>query len=160
MSGGDTCHMQRQGKLYYFCGLIVPYMGKNIIASAAVFLILAVALGAFGAHGLPGLLSDWQLEEQEIVKRLDTFEKGVRYQMYHVLALLAVGIVALHRPATALTVAGMGFLVGILIFSGLLYAIVLTGVKPLGAVVPVGGLALIAGWIAVAVAGWQITAGK
>jgi uncharacterized membrane protein YgdD (TMEM256/DUF423 family) len=130
---------------------------KTWILLAGILGAAGVALGAFGAHSLPGLLSGWQLDDAEIAKRLDTFEKGARYQMYHVLALLAVGLLALHRPAAALNVAGVAFVLGILIFSGLLYAIVFTGIKPLGAIVPLGGTALIVGWIALAVAGWQWT---
>jgi uncharacterized membrane protein YgdD (TMEM256/DUF423 family) len=132
-------------------------MAKTWIVLAGILGATGVAVGAFGAHSLPGLLSHWQLEEQEVAKRLDTFEKGVRYQMYHVLALLVVGLLALHRTGPALTTAGVSYVAGILIFSGLLYAIVLTGVKPLGAIVPLGGMAFIVGWIALAVAGWQFT---
>jgi uncharacterized membrane protein YgdD (TMEM256/DUF423 family) len=102
------------------------------------------------------MLSGRDLDEAEIAKRMNTFEKGVRYQMYHVLALLAVGLLALHRPSAALTTAGVSFTAGIFLFSGLLYAIVLTGIKPLGAAVPIGGTAFIVGWAAVAVAGWQM----
>jgi uncharacterized membrane protein YgdD (TMEM256/DUF423 family) len=117
-------------------------------------------MGAFGAHALPGLLAGWRLDDAEVTKRMDTFEKGVRYQMYHVLALLAVGLLTLHKPCGALTAAGVCFTVGIVLFSGLLYVIVFTGIKPLGAVVPIGGVSLIAGWVAMAVAGWFLVVDK
>jgi uncharacterized membrane protein YgdD (TMEM256/DUF423 family) len=130
---------------------------KTWILLAGILGAAGVALGAFGAHSLPGLLAGWQLDDAEITKRLDTFEKGVRYQMYHVLALFGVGLWAWQRPSVALNVAGVAFVVGILLFSGLLYAIVFTGIKPLGAVVPLGGTAFIVGWLAIAVAAWRLT---
>jgi uncharacterized membrane protein YgdD (TMEM256/DUF423 family) len=141
-------------------GAIGEMTARTWILLAGIFGGLGVAIGAFGAHSLPGLLSSWQLDTEEIDRRLVTFEKGARYQMYHALALLAVGLLALHRPTPALTVAGLSFLVGIVLFSGLLYAIVFSGVKILGAFVPIGGLAFIVGWIAVAVAGWQMSGGE
>jgi uncharacterized membrane protein YgdD (TMEM256/DUF423 family) len=133
-------------------------MVKTWIVLAGILGAVGVGVGAFGAHALPGLLSSWQLDDTEVAKRMDTFEKGVRYQMYHVLALLAVGLLTLHKPCPALTAAGVAFTVGIILFSGLLYAMVLTGIKPLGAVVPIGGTAFIVGWVALAVAGWHMVA--
>jgi uncharacterized membrane protein YgdD (TMEM256/DUF423 family) len=76
--------------------------------------------------------------------------------MYHVLALLATGILALHRPSRSLVVASAAFTFGTLIFSGFLYVLVLSGVKILGAVVPLGGLGMIVGWLALAVAVWRM----
>lgn len=133
---------------------------RTWILLAGIFGALGVAIGAFGAHALPDLLASWRLNAEEISKRLDTFERGVRYQMYHALALLAVGLLAMHQPARALTVAGTGFAVGILLFSNLLYAIVLTGIKPLGVIAPIGGMAFIVGWIALSVTSWQMASGK
>jgi uncharacterized membrane protein YgdD (TMEM256/DUF423 family) len=133
---------------------------RTWILLAGIFGALGVAIGAFGAHALPELLASWRLNAEEIAKRLDTFEKGARYQMYHALALLAIGMLTAHKPAPALTVAGAGFVFGILLFSGLLYAIALTGLKPLGAIVPIGGTAFIVGWIALAVASLRMPSGK
>lgn len=98
---------------------------------------LAVAFGAFGAHALKARLTPDDLA---------IFETGVKYQMYHALALLALGFVTSRLEAPALKVAGFAFLAGILIFSGTLYAMALGAPRILGAVTPLGGLALIAGW--------------
>lgn len=98
---------------------------------------LAVVLGAFGAHALRSTLSPDDLA---------TFEVGVRYQMYHALALLAVAWAMTRWEAGALVVAGWAFVVGILVFSGSLYTLVLTGQRWLGAVTPIGGVAFIVGW--------------
>ena len=111
---------------------------------AAVLGALGVTLGAFGAHGLKAKLDPYSL---------DIYHTAVTYQMYHVLALLAVGLLdVVGRGGTALNLAGWSFTVGILIFSGTLYALSVTGIKWLGAFTPIGGLFLILGWIALAVA--------
>jgi uncharacterized membrane protein YgdD (TMEM256/DUF423 family) len=109
--------------------------------SAAV----AVTLGAFGAHGLRGRL---------VPDMLLTFEIGVRYQMYHALALVAVGLALPRWPMPAIALAGWLFIAGTLVFSGSLYALSLSGQRWLGAVTPVGGAAFIAGWIVLAWALW------
>jgi uncharacterized membrane protein YgdD (TMEM256/DUF423 family) len=113
---------------------------------------LAVAAGAFGAHGLKQQISAGTLTEE----RLQTFEIAVRYQMYHALALLAVGLIArsfvAETASKPLSVAGWSFLVGTLIFSGTLYALVLSGQKWLGAITPIGGVLQIVGWVALAMA--------
>lgn len=99
-------------------------------------------LGAFGAHMLKEHLQD---------KDLATFEIGVRYQMYHSLAMVLTGMLALRESNRWLHAAGFGFLFGILIFSGCLYALVFSGKTILGAIVPIGGVAFILGWIALAI---------
>lgn len=105
---------------------------------------VAVALGAFGAHGLKSRLAP---------EKLVTFETGVRYQVYHSLALLAVGLTQLALPAAgSLALAGWLFLAGIVLFSGSLYWLALGGPRWLGPVTPLGGLALIGGWIVLALA--------
>ncbi len=105
---------------------------------------LAVGLGAFGAHGLRGRLS---------LERLETFETGVRYQVYHALALLAAGLLSAHLPGAGwAAAAGWLFLAGVLLFSGSLYLLVFTGNTRWGAVAPIGGTALIAGWACLALA--------
>ncbi len=110
----------------------------NFLLIGAVFGFLGVAIGAFGAHGLRSRLSP---------DMLAVFDIGVRYQMYHVFALLIVGL-AIGRtgPARLLTVAGWSFVAGILIFSGSLYALALTGATTLGAITPIGGLGFLIGW--------------
>lgn len=112
-------------------------MERLFAVLGCVFALLAVVLGAFGAHALEGRLESRDLE---------TFEIGVRYQMYHALALLFVAY-ALGRWTGDLGVwAGWAFVVGIVVFAGSLYALVLTGVRGLGAVTPIGGVAFLAGW--------------
>jgi uncharacterized membrane protein YgdD (TMEM256/DUF423 family) len=88
---------------------------------------------------------------------LVTWETAARYQMYHALAMLAVGLAAQALRTTSLRVAGLLFLVGTLVFSGSLYALVLTGERWLGAITPIGGLALMAGWLAFA---WAVIRGR
>ncbi len=105
---------------------------------------LAVALGAFGAHALKARLTP---------DLLTTFETGVRYQMYHALALLAVALAMARVPVTSLfTLAGWLFLIGTLLFSGSLYLLCFTRRRWLGAITPFGGLAFIAGWVCLALA--------
>ncbi len=111
----------------------------------AVVGFLAVSTGAFGAHGLSDRL--------KATGRLANYETAVQYQMYHALALMAVGLLSLAgRSDRALSVAGWGFLVGTALFSGSLYILSLTGDKRLGMVAPIGGVALLIGWLALAVA--------
>lgn len=102
-----------------------------------------VALGAFGAHGLKSRVDPAMLA---------VFETAVRYHLTHALALLAVAWASERWPGPASTAAGWLFAAGIAIFSGSLYVMVLTGARWLGAVTPLGGLALIAGWCALALA--------
>ena len=112
---------------------------------------LAVLLGAFGAHSLPKYLAAIDVSGVEAVRRLANWETAARYQMYHALALLVVGLLAQQRSKRCLHLAGLAMFVGTLIFSGCLYALVLTGVKVLGAIVPIGGMLLIVGWVALGV---------
>lgn len=101
-------------------------------------MFFAVTLGAFGAHGLKHVLS----EEMKIV-----FETGVRYQAMHGLALLAVAWLSTRTPSALVTAAGVLFVAGIVLFSGSLYILSLTGVRAWGAVTPVGGLCFLLGWL-------------
>jgi uncharacterized membrane protein YgdD (TMEM256/DUF423 family) len=101
---------------------------RLFFALGAGFGGLAVVLGAFGAHDLA------------------TFEIGVRYQMYHALALLIVAWATTQWNATTVTAAGWAFVVGIVVFSGSLYTLVLTGQRWMGAVTPLGGVSFITGW--------------
>lgn len=122
-------------------------MERTFFTLGALFAGLAVALGAFGAHILRGSLS---------ADLLATFETGVRYQVYHGLALFAV-VLALGRwPGSNLSVAaGWLFVAGILIFSGSLYVLALSGVRWLGAITPLGGVAFLSGWICLILAAWR-----
>ena len=119
--------------------------GKNILTIAGISGALAVGLGAFGAHGLESLLIQ--------NGRLDTFETAVSYHFYHTLGLLGLGILALIKPEwKGLSLAAWGMFLGILIFSGSLYILSLTGITWLGAITPIGGVGFILGWLALAYA--------
>ena len=104
---------------------------------------VGVGIGAFGAHGLRGRLSP---------EMLAVFETGVRYQMYHALAILVTAVLMSRLEGRALAIGGWSFFVGILLFSGSLYALALTGVTTLGAITPIGGIAFLIGWICLAIA--------
>jgi uncharacterized membrane protein YgdD (TMEM256/DUF423 family) len=118
-------------------------MDRTFMFVGALMGFLGVGLGAFGAHGLKTRVSP---------EMLAVFETGVRYQMYHALALLLVGLMMSRMEGRAMLVAGWSFTAGILIFSGSLYALALSGVTILGAITPIGGVAFLAGWIALAIA--------
>lgn len=113
-------------------------MTRTFVLLGAGFSFLAVALGAFGAHLLKSRLAPDQLA---------IFEVGVRYQMYHSLALFAVAWGVSHFPAADLALAGWLFVAGIVLFSGSLYILGLSGAQWLGAITPVGGLCFLAGWL-------------
>ncbi|KAA9349167.1 DUF423 domain-containing protein [Larkinella humicola] len=125
-------------------------MPKFFLQSGAILGFLGVALGAFGAHAFRAML--------ELSKRSDTFETAVKYQFYHALALVAIGIL-LQLPATSAVSAkyyswaGYAYLSGVLIFSGSLYTICFTGITKFGAVAPIGGLLMLAGWALLLVGG-------
>ena len=123
-------------------------MNRQWLVLGALSACLSVAAGAFGAHALKASFSP---------EALVTWETAARYQMYHALAMLAVGLAAQALRTTSLRVAGLLFLIGTLVFSGSLYALVLTGERWLGAITPIGGLALMAGWLAF---GWAVIRGR
>jgi uncharacterized membrane protein YgdD (TMEM256/DUF423 family) len=118
-------------------------MNRKFLALGALSGGTAVALGAFAAHALKS-----RLDPQLLV----TFETGARYQMYHALALLAVGLLAERTSDRLLSASGGLFLAGTVLFSGSLYALSLTGLRGLGAVTPFGGVAFLAGWVCLALA--------
>ncbi len=105
-----------------------------------------VVLGAFAAHALKGKLTD---------EMLNIFEVGVRYQIYHALALFMVALLLSRWPRGEFSVAGWLFVLGTVVFSGSLYALSLSGVRWLGAVTPVGGLAFLLGWLGIAWGAWK-----
>lgn len=116
-------------------------MDRVFFALGAVSGFLAVGLGAFAAHALKGRVG---------AEALATFELGVRYQMYHALALLATGWALGRWPGAVLAAGGWLFLAGTLLFCGTLYALALGAPRRLGAVTPLGGIALLGGWLALA----------
>lgn len=119
-------------------------MARTFAALACLFALLAVAAGAFGAHALRARVAE---------DLLAVFETGARYQMYHALALFAVAWVADRWPGAGVETAGWLFTGGMLVFSGSLYVLALSGIRWLGAITPLGGVALLAGW---AVLGWHV----
>src|SRR5438094_10047606 len=123
-------------------------MTRTFLVLAALFSFLGVAAGAFGAHFLKSVLSP---------DMLAVFETAVRYQMYHAFALLIVGGACEQFPQASLTPAGWLFTIGIVLFSGSLYALAFTGIAELGAIAPLGVVALLAGrgWLALRFATWS-----
>ena len=123
-------------------------MSRIFLAIAAIFGGLSVGAGAFATHALRERLSE---------RSLEIFETAARYQMYHALALLLVALLISREevPQPILIVASWSFIIGILIFSGSLYALSLTNIKVLGAITPLGGAAFIAGWSALAIAAFS-----
>lgn len=121
-------------------------MERFLFVSGALAALLGVLLGAFGTHALRDRLPP---------DLLATFETGVRYHFYHAFALLAAAYAAQRWPEGAAVAAGALFMAGIVLFSGSLYLLALTGVRWLGAITPLGGLAFIAGWAALAWTAWS-----
>jgi len=122
---------------------------RLFLAAGSILAGLSVAAGAFGSHALGDRLSD---------RALEIFETAARYQMYHALGLLAIGIwlSQIEGGRSLLLTAGGAFIVGILVFSGSLYALSLTGVKLLGAITPLGGAAFLLGWGCLAIAAFTL----
>jgi uncharacterized membrane protein YgdD (TMEM256/DUF423 family) len=122
-------------------------MERLFFALASLLGGLAVALGAFGAHAMRGRVAE---------NLLANFETGVKYHFYHALALVAV-VVAIQRwPSSNLPViAGWAFVIGVAIFSGSLYIMAFTGLRWLGAITPIGGVALIVGWLCLLLVAWR-----
>jgi Uncharacterized small membrane protein len=115
---------------------------QNILVAGAIFMALAVAFGAFGAHALKKVLSP---------EMLTIYHTGVEYQFYHALGLLIIGVIGFQVKSRFIGWAGILLSVGIILFSGSLYVLALSGIKGLGAITPLGGVSFIAGWICLAV---------
>jgi uncharacterized membrane protein YgdD (TMEM256/DUF423 family) len=113
-------------------------MIKFWFISTAVFGFLSVVLGAFGAHSLRNILDEYGRS---------VYEKAVLYQMFHTMALFAVAVMQLLNKEASFSAAGWGFFAGIILFSGSLYLLATTGIKWLGAVTPIGGVAFLFGWV-------------
>src|SRR6201984_1455112 len=118
-------------------------MDRTFLLAGGISGLIAVGFGAFGAHGLRGRLT---------ADMLAVFETGVRYHMYHALALLLTAALVPRIPGKAIVAAGWLFVAGIVLFSGSLYLLAITGVTMLGAITPVGGVAFLAGWLALVIA--------
>ena len=121
-------------------------MDRLFLTLGALSGFLGVGAGAFGAHAL---------RERLDARMLEVFETAARYQMLHALALVGVALAAAHAPSPALRWAGWLFVAGTVVFSGSLYALSTSGARWLGAVTPLGGLLLLAGWLALAWGAWR-----
>ena len=128
-------------------------LARRWIAIGALLAAIAVALGAFGAHGLKDTLSRAGFVGDDLAHRLSIWETAVRYQMFHAIALILTGLALQHRASTAWRFAAWAFLVGIILFCGPLKLLTFADPKWnwLGAVVPFGGGSMIAGWLALAI---------
>jgi len=124
-------------------------MIRVFLLLGTLFAALSVAGGAFASHALKAQLTE---------KALAIFETGTRYQMYHALALLLLALFGLRAESLTLplSIAGWAFIAGIILFSGSLYALSLSGVKWLGAITPIGGVAFLIGWGSFAIAAWNL----
>ena len=123
-------------------------MLRTFLMLAAFFGFTGVALGAFAAHGLKARLSE---------QYLAIFHTGVTYQLVHTLALFGVALLATHLPGRLVTWAGICFVLGIVLFSGSLYLLTMTGISKLGIITPFGGLAFLAGWLCLGLAAWRLS---
>lgn len=119
---------------------------RLILLSGAIFLSVAVVLGAFGAHGLKSKISPEMLE---------VYQTGVQYHFYHALGLLLIGVLTQQMSSGLLGWAALFLTLGIFLFSGSLYVLAISGIKWLGAITPLGGVSFIAGWILLAIAVWK-----
>ena len=121
-------------------------MSKTILMTASILLALAVAIGAFGAHGLKQHISG---------EMLQTYKTGVEYHFYHALGLLLIGVLTISFPSELLKWSAIFMVAGIVLFSGSLYVLAISGIKWIGAITPVGGLCFIAGWVLLFFAVWK-----
>ena len=122
-------------------------MVRTFLMLAAFFGFTGVALGAFAAHGLKNRLS---------AEYLAIFHTGVLYQLIHALAILGVAVLAAQLPGRLMTMAGWSFALGIVLFSGSLYVLTMTGISKLGIITPFGGLAFLVGWALLGLTAWRL----
>jgi len=121
-------------------------MSKTILMTASAVLALAVIVGAFGAHGLKSHLSN---------EMMQVYKTGVEYHFYHALGLLFIGVLSVSMPSGLLNWSAFFLTLGIILFSGSLYVLSISGITWLGAITPLGGLSFIAGWILLFLAVWK-----
>ena len=127
--------------------MIDDNFSRHLLIATGILGALAVILGAFGAHGLEQFLTDQGASPELVEKRLGQFDVGARYHLVHCVALLAMVSLPYGSPGTRRVIAAL-FVVGILLFSGSLYLLVLTNTPVLGAITPIGGLCWIIAWLA------------
>ena len=122
-------------------------MMRATLAFAGLSGVVAIALGAWTAHGAAAVVAPQSLE---------WIRTGVQYQAWHTVALIGVGVLMAVRPGRFLGAAAAAFVLGVLLFSGSLYGLALTGARPFGYITPIGGVALIAGWLLLAIYGFSL----
>jgi uncharacterized membrane protein YgdD (TMEM256/DUF423 family) len=132
-------------------------LSRRWIAIGAALAAIGVALGAFGAHWLPDVLTNLGYAGDDLSRRREIFDTAVRYQLVHALAIVLAGLALEHRAAGAWRFAAWAFLLGVALFCGLLKVLALAPPQWnwLGMVVPIGGMSMILGWIAVAIGAWR-----
>jgi uncharacterized membrane protein YgdD (TMEM256/DUF423 family) len=128
---------------------------RTMIGLGAFLMGIGVWLGAYGAHGLDKALEKRLADPAAVERELQNHETAVRYQMYHAIGLILVGLVAARDNCTCYSVSAWALLIGIALFSGLLYAMVFGGPRYLGAIVPIGGVAMSVGWVALGWGAWR-----
>jgi uncharacterized membrane protein YgdD (TMEM256/DUF423 family) len=121
-------------------------MSRNILLTAAICLAFAVAIGAFGAHALKDNLPEDMMQ---------VYNTGVQYHFYHALGLLLIGVLSVSKPSKYLGWSAVLLGSGIILFSGSLYMMAISGIRWIGAITPIGGISFIAGWVLLAVAVWK-----
>jgi uncharacterized membrane protein YgdD (TMEM256/DUF423 family) len=119
---------------------------RNILLTGAIFMALAVLAGAFGAHALKTILSP---------EMLAVYKTGVEYQFYHALGLLIIGLTGFQVKSKFIGWSGIFIVCGIILFSGSLYVLALSGIKAIGAITPIGGLSFVVGWVCLAIGIWK-----
>ncbi|QDT15315.1 DUF423 domain-containing protein [Alienimonas californiensis] len=137
---------------------MTPRSARRLVAAGAVLGGLGVACGAFGAHGVAGFVVERYPDAALAARRLENWQTAADYHLWHALAVIACGLLALHAApgrGGALTAAAGCFAAGVLVFSGSLYLLTLTGLTWLGAVTPIGGVLLMLGWALLAWAAWR-----
>jgi uncharacterized membrane protein YgdD (TMEM256/DUF423 family) len=128
-------------------------LAQRWIAIGALIGAVGVGLGAFGAHGLPGFLERQGYTGDDLTRRLEIFDTAIRYQLIHALALVLTGVALDRKPTSWWRLAAWSFLIGVVLFSGLLKLLTFAGPSwnRLGAIVPLGGVSMIAGWLALTI---------
>ena len=117
---------------------------KQWMLAGSLFGFFSVALGAFGAHALKESLSE---------RSMEVFQTGIHYQMFHAMALLALGLWSAYQPSASTSFAGWAFVLGVILFSGSLYALAVTQIHYLGMITPLGGVLFLLGWLSFA---WSV----
>ena len=131
-------------------------MTRALLLTAAALGLTGGGLGAFGAHGVEGLAAATYPDPAERARRLANWHTAADYHLWHALAAGLCGLLAGSTPSRSLAAAGACFAAGVLVFSGSLYLLVLTGERRLGAVTPLGGVLLLAGWALLGAAAWRV----